>query len=166
MTLDVETQLQAYGEQLDASRVPVPTDEILSERVGFEPVTPLQVRVPKLRQLPPWVVAVGAAVLVFIFLGGAALIFRTGGGEPQPPVAPTDESLIDIELADIPPFQATYSVSGGPEGSPAATADVAYGGPGGGFRLDAVQGRLYLLGVAGSALPDRPCEGGVSVWDG
>ena len=166
MTLDVETQLRAYGEQLDASRVPVPTDEILSEGVGPGPVSPLQVRALKPRRLPPWVVAVGAAVLVFILLGGAALISRTVGGEPQPPAAPTDESLIDIELADIPPFQATYSVSGGPEGSPTATADVAYGGPGGGFRLEAVQGRLYLLGVEGSAIPDRPCEGGVSVWDG
>jgi len=166
MTLDVETQLRGYGEQLDASRVPVPTDELLRETVGSGPVTPFQVGVPKLRRLRPWMVAVGAAVLVFIFLGGAALISRTIGGEPQPPVAPNDESLIDIELADIPPFQATYSVSGGPEGSAAATADVAYGGPGGGFRLDAVQGRLYLLGVDGSALPDRPCEGGVSVWDG
>ena len=39
MTLDVETQLRAYGEQLDASRVPVPTDEILSEGVGSGPVT-------------------------------------------------------------------------------------------------------------------------------
>ena len=107
MTLDVETQLRAYGEQLDASRVPVPTDEILSEGVGPGPVSPLQVRALKPRRLPPWVVAVGAAVLVFILLGGAALISRTVGGEPQPPAAPTDESLIDIQFVDTPPFEAT-----------------------------------------------------------
>ena len=161
----VETQLRELARHLDTEFTDVEVEELTPPGVAG-PIGPPGLYEPSPRRLPRWAVAVGAAVLVLIFVGGVALLTRTLGGESQPPVAPTYESLIDVAFGDIPPFRATYSVSGYPEGSAAATADVSYGGPGRGFRLEAIQGRLDLLDVTRSALPGDICEGGVSVWDG
>ncbi len=161
----VETQLRELARHLDTEFTDIEVEELTPPGV-VSPVGPPGLYQPSRRRLPPWVVFVGTAVLVLIFVGGVALLTRTFGGESQPPVAPTEESLIDVEFADIPPFRATYSVSGYPEGSAAATADVSYGGPGRGFRLEALEGRPDFLYVTRSALPGGLCEGGMSVWDG
>ena len=154
----VETQLRELARHLDTEFTDVEVDELTSPGAESPVVLPGR-HEPSPRRLPPWVVAVGTAVLVIIFVGGAALIFRPLGGESQPPIAPTDESLIDLEFGDIPPFRATYTVA-------AAVIEVSYGGPGVGFRLEAVEGRADLLHVTRSVLPGGLCEGGMSVWDG
>ena len=149
----VETQLRELAHHLDTEFTDVEVHE-LTPPGAPRPVRALRLDKPRLRRLPRWAVAVAAAVLVVIAVGGIAVLIPNLGGEPQPPVAPTDQSLVDVKFGDIPPFRATYSVSAFPEGTP-ATADISYGGPRRGFRLEAVQGRL-----------DDMCEGGMSVWDG
>ncbi|MCH7585219.1 MAG: redoxin domain-containing protein [Acidobacteria bacterium] len=154
----VETQLRELARHLDTEFTDVEVEELTPPGIA-SPIGPPGRYEPSRRRLPPWAVAVGTAVLVLIFFGGVALLTRTLGGESQPPVAPTEESLIDLEFGDLPPFFATYTVDAG-------VINVSYGGPGVGFRLVAVEGRPDLLGVTRSAPSGGLCDGGISVWDG
>ena len=153
MSTDLDTQIRGYADYFDTTLRPVEVDEVLGRPVRLEPKPPR--RRPGWVDRPGWVVALVAGLVVLVFVGGAALITRLLGGESQPPASPTGEPLIDMEFGDIPSFRATYTVA-------AAVIEVSYGGPGVGFRLEAVEGRPDLLDVT----PGGLCEGGMSVWDG
>jgi len=85
MTRDVLQQLEAYGAHAEAVAPAISTDEMDHRSAKRIPT-----RTPQRRAFPNWVVAVGAAVAVFILIGGVVwLIGGTGSGviDEPPPVS-------------------------------------------------------------------------------
>ncbi len=82
MTHDVIQQLEAYGAHADAVAPAISTDELDLRSAGRIPARAPQHRIPN------WAVAVGAAVAVFILIGGVVWLVGGNGSdvvdEPMP----------------------------------------------------------------------------------
>jgi hypothetical protein len=90
MTVDLERQLAGYGEQLGTHIAPLSIDELIGE-ASFE-------RLPATPRRPGWVVALAAALVVLLVVGGTAaairLLSRDGPvvDEPTPTTVPTENA--------------------------------------------------------------------------
>jgi len=74
MTHDVIQQLEAYGAHADAVAPAISTDELDLRSAERVPT-----RTPQRRAFPNWAVAVGAAVAVFILIGGVVWLLGGAG---------------------------------------------------------------------------------------
>ncbi len=87
MTVDLERQLAGYGEQLETYVAPFSIDELIGE-ASFE-------RRPAAPRRPGWAVALAAALMVLLVVGGMLLAIRLLSGkgpvvdEPAPTTVPS-----------------------------------------------------------------------------
>ena len=118
MIVDVTRELERYGEYADAIASPITSDELSWRRYEGAPVPPS----PR-RTFPSWIVAVGAAISVFVLIGGFAWLIGGVGSEvvdePMPVTTTTPPSLPD----DMQPV----AINALPESSAPAPIDVTSG---------------------------------------
>jgi hypothetical protein len=101
--IDLERQLMDYGEFHDEEWGPISPEDILATRVGHGPIKIVQARQPKHR--PQGLrIAVAAAAVVLVLLGGVALLFQVS--ESGRPVA---GSSVDTTLTESVPTTAAES---------------------------------------------------------
>ena len=98
--VDIETQLRAFGEQLDAARHPVSIEDLLTDPDGVTRIHPLPVDAAVTRRRG-WAVAVVAAILTLL-LGGVAWV--SGVGREPAPAATTERSTTIAELPGAAPL--------------------------------------------------------------
>jgi sugar lactone lactonase YvrE len=138
MIVDVTRELERYGEYADAIASPITSEELSRRRRGGAAV-PSSPR----RTFPNWVVAVGAAIAVFVLIGGFAwLIGGTGSevvDEPMPVTTTTPPSVPD----DMQPV----AINALPESSAPDPIDVTSG-------VAVADGTLWAA-----------TEGGIARWD-
>ncbi len=86
---DLGNQIREY---LDETAPPVEMEEILTKRIGAEPVRPIRPWEPK-RRLSGWAVGLTAGVVVLVLIGGVTWLVRSPSGVIAPvitePPAPT-----------------------------------------------------------------------------
>ncbi len=138
MIVDVNRELERYGEYADAIASPITSEELSWRRQEGATVPPS----PR-RAFPNWVVAVGAAIAVFVLVGGFAWLIGGVGSEvvdePMPVTTTTPPSLPD----DMQPV----AINALPESSAPAPIDVTSG-----------------VAVAGGTLW-AATEAGIARWD-
>jgi len=92
---DLDTQLRNYFDHVVQR---VEADDVLLERIGTDPVRPLQVRSPR-RHVPGWVYGVAAAAVVLVVVGGVALLISPANTvAPQGTMAPTPTIAATVPL--------------------------------------------------------------------
>lgn len=162
MNHDIDTQLRDYADHVRSMISVIEVEEILDQPSEVEPDHRLMT-LRRDRKRPRWGVAVAAAALVLLVVGGVSLIV-SGLSDDSTPTGDSDGlPLVEIDFGDIPPFRATYEVAPFPShddatNSELAVVQISYGGSGVGYRLDGVEGR-----------PDLPADvgpEGVVIWDG
>ena len=162
MNPDIDTQLRDYADHVRSMISVIEVEEILDQPSEVEPDHRLMT-LRRDRKRPRWGVAVAAAALVLLVVGGVSLIV-SGLSDDSTPTGDSDGlPLVEIDFGDIPPFRATYEVAPFPShddatNSELAVVQISYGGSGVGYRLDGVEGR-----------PDLPADvgpEGVVIWDG
>jgi thiol-disulfide isomerase/thioredoxin len=159
---DIDTQLRDYADHVRSMISVIEVEEILDQPSEVEPDHRLMT-LRRDRKRPGWGVAIAAAALVLVVVGGVSLIV-SGLSDDSTPTGDSDGlPLVEIDFGDIPPFRATYEVAPFPShddatNSELAVVQISYGGSGVGYRLDGVEGR-----------PDLPTDvspEGVVIWDG
>ena len=93
MAPDVTTQVSRYFEYLDELALPVSMEE-LEERAGRVELEPKRPRPPRPR--PAWIVALTAAVVVLLLIGGVAWLVRSLGGESSPVITEIPAPTITV----------------------------------------------------------------------
>ena len=146
MTHDVIQRLEAYGEYADAVAPAISTDELDLRSAGRIPT-----RAPQ-RRVPNWAVAAGAAVAVFILIGGVVWLLGGTGSDVIEEPMPTGSST----TATSAPATTTIPETGVPVGSIEVTVEGIEGRSGG--QLAGV-----LFEGEGTLDPDERAIGGFAV---
>lgn len=82
MTADLKTQIRDFAQEFGSGLPPVELEDLIDQQVAIEP------RAPK-RRRPSWAVALVAAVVVLVLVGGVAWLVSSLGGESAPPITQT-----------------------------------------------------------------------------
>ncbi len=134
MSPDLLTQVRIYTEQMDAEAPSI--DELLEEiLVGAIPAAE---RVPRTAR-PGWVIALAAAVAVFLVVGGVALAFRLLRSE-APVIDEPDpvETLNGFVVEDVPSFLATIEYRLDDSEATSGVIEISYRRVDDGLRMDYV----------------------------
>ncbi|MCH8900607.1 MAG: hypothetical protein IH942_08995, partial [Acidobacteria bacterium] len=142
MAIDLERQLAGYGEQLETYVAPLSIDELVGE-VPYEPR-------PATRRLPRWAIALAAAAVVLLVIGGPLVAIR----------------LLSGEVVDEP---ISTTIPGPPEETSGQSISVVHGegvaGAGLSMVLDSAGNPVLAYGSAGSIwvarCDDATCSSGV-----
>ena len=140
---DLLTQVRLYTEQMDAEAKSI--DELLDVVLaGYTP----EASEPAQRSRPGWVVAVAAAVAVFLIIGGVALGFRLLRSEApvvdEPDPSPV-ETLSEFVVEDVPSFTATIEYGLDDPAAISGIIEVSYRRVDDGLRLDYVVESLAYI---------------------
>ena len=163
MSPDLLTQVRIYTEQMDAEAPSI--DELLEEiLVGAIPAAE---RVPRTAR-PGWVIALAAAVAVFLVVGGVALAFRLLRSE-APVIDEPDpvETLNGFVVEDVPSFLATIEYRLDASEATSGVIEISYRRVDDGLRMDyVVESVAYIDDDFNPPIPGRSYEpGDFLVWD-
>ncbi len=133
---DLGNQIREY---LDETAPPVEMEEILTKRIGAEPVRPIRPREPK-RRLSGWAVGLAAGAVVLLLIGGVTWLVRSPGGVigpviTQPPV-PT-VTTVHTPTTTVPTPTTVVPAPTTPTPSPRIQSGMAY---------DAESNRIIIFG--------------------
>lgn len=126
MTINLEQQVREYAEFLDTTLPVIDPDtitstvpEVVPVVVASEPRRKFARRLEPKRRLPGWAVALAAALVVIVAVGGVSLLLGTLR-DSSPPVDPATtvpspwlvESFIEFPVDEFPPFTAVVQFTG------------------------------------------------------